>query len=151
LRTKTFIIVTRFVMIIAFLLISSCTINPMKGYVGPDLSSDKTALIENGVYIDIEKYDGIKLGSYHDKVVVLPGNHTIEINLRDQMFGDFILYSRHAALVTFMAKAGHSYVVYGHMTGLYEWQARVMDKKSGDQIAHSETLPVIREWVHIMF
>src|SRR5512135_2922453 len=134
-KMKIFFIAARFTTLIAFLLISSCAITPMKGYMGPVLSSDKTALIENGVYIDIEKYDGAKLTSYHNSVTVLAGNHTIEVAFRDQNFGDFVLYSRHTAIVTFMAEAGHDYVVYAHMTGLYEWQARVTDKKTGDQIA----------------
>ena len=147
-RTKTFFIAIRLVTVMVSLLISSCAISPMKGYMGPDLSSDKTAIIENGVYIDIEKYDGVKLSSYQNKVTVLPGDHTIEIALRNQILGDMILYSRHITSVTFKAAADHSYVVYAHMTGLQEWQARVIDKKTGDQIAHSETLPVTKEWTY---
>jgi hypothetical protein len=61
------------------------------------------------------------------------------------------LYSRHNAFVTFKAEAGHTYVVYAQMTGLYEWQARVIDKKTDDEIAHSETLPVIQEWIKLRF
>jgi hypothetical protein len=51
--------------------------------------------------------------------------------------------------VTFKTEAGRSYVVYAHMTGLYEWQARVIDKNTNDEIAISEKLPVIREWTRL--
>ena len=147
-RIKTFFIAPMLVAAVTFLLISSCATSPMKGYVGPDLSSDKTAVIENGVYIIIQKYDGVKLRSYQNKVLVLPGDHTIEIAFRSQMLGDMVLYSWHIASVAFKAEADHTYVVYAHVTGIQEWQARIMDKKTGEHIAHSETLPVIREWTY---
>jgi hypothetical protein len=148
---KTFVIAAKLTTLMVFLLISSCAIAPMKGYVGPDLPSDKMAIIENGVYVDIEKYDGINLGFFQNSVAVLPGNHTIEVAFRNQLFESFVLYSEHTAMVKFVAKAGHTYVVYAHVTGYYEWQARVIDKKSGDQITNSETLPLIREWIHTTF
>jgi hypothetical protein len=144
-RVKTFFIATILIAAVTFLLISSCAISPMKGYIGPDLSSDKTAIIENGVYIDIVKYDGIKLSSYQNKIIVLPGDHTIEIALRNQMLGEMVLYSQHIASITFNAAANHTYVVYAQMAGLHGWQARVIDKKTGDQVAYSGTLPVARK------
>jgi hypothetical protein len=44
----------------------------MKGYDGPEFPANTTAVIENGVYADIESCDGVKLGSFQNKVTVLP-------------------------------------------------------------------------------
>lgn len=148
---KTFVMAARLATLMALFFTGSCTIAPLKGYIGPDLPPGETAVIENGVYVDIEKYDDIRLSSSRNRVTVLPGSHSIEAVFRNQMYGDMVLYSRYTAIVTFTAEAGHTYVVYAHMTGLHGWQARVIDKKTGDQIAHSETLPVIREWISITF
>ena len=119
----------------------------MKGYEGPDLSVDKTAVIENGVYIDIVKCDGVKLGSFQNRVIVLPGDHTIEISFQTQTISNLVLYSRKTASLTFKTEAGHTYVAYAHWIQSGGWTAYVMDKKTGELVAQSETLPLI--WEHV--
>ena len=145
-RAKNFFIVTRLIMATTFLLIGSCAMLPMKGYDGPDLSADRTAIIENGVYIDINKCNGVKLGSFQDKVIILPGDHTIEMSFQTQIIWDYIFYSRETASLTFKTEAGHSYVVYA-LFSIKGWKVYVKDKKTNELIAQSETLPIIQEWI----
>jgi len=58
-------------------LMNSCS-TPMKGYAGPDLPSDRTALIRGRWEIRIERCDGIEPTSR--QIAVLPGVHTVEIS-----------------------------------------------------------------------
>jgi hypothetical protein len=146
-RAKNFFIATRLTTIVSFLLIGSCAMLPMKRYEGPDLLSDKTAAIENGVYVDIDKCDGVKLGSFQNRVIVLPGDHTIEMSFQTQTISDLVLYSKETASLTFKTKSGHTYVAYAHWVATEGWIAYVMDKKTGERVAQSETLPII--WDHI--
>jgi hypothetical protein len=146
-RAKNFFIAKRLITAIAFLLISSCVMLPMKGYKGPDLSADKTAVIESGVYTDLVKCDGVRLGSFQNRVIVLPGDHTIEVSFQIQTISDLILYSRENAFLTFKTEAGHTYAAYSHWVQTGGWTVYVIDKKTGEFVARSETLPLI--WEHI--
>lgn len=114
----------------------------MKGYADPEFPADTTAVIESGVYADIESCDGVKLGSFQNKVTVLPGNHIVELAYHDQSMGDTVLYSRESAFVTINAEAGHTYVAYADMVGNSGWVACIKDKKTGEQIAQSGVLPI---------
>jgi hypothetical protein len=77
----------------AFRLVTSCAVAPMKGYSGSDLPASDTAIIESGPNITIEKCDGIRLGFSRLDVIVLPGNHTIEISSITRPEGDMYFYS----------------------------------------------------------
>jgi hypothetical protein len=144
-RAGNLYMATKLITVFIFFLVSSCAVLPMKGYEGQDLPADKTAVIENGVYIDINKCDGVKLGSFQNKVVILPGDHTIEITFQTQLIGDIILYSSETASVKFKAEAGHTYVAYAHMVSIEGWIAIIKDKKTDERIAQSEMLPIIQE------
>ena len=134
-------------MAIIFLLACSCAMLTMKGYEGQDLSADKTAVIEKGIYLYINKCDGIDLGFFQNKVIVLPGDHTIEVSFQTQSMGDFVSYSNETASLTFKAEAGHTYVAHAHRVSTEGWIAYVIDKKTGERIAQSEILPIIQEWI----
>ena len=114
----------------------------MKGYEGPEFPVHTTAVIESGVYADIESCDGVKLGSFQNKVTVLPGNHMVELAYHAQSMGDTVFYSRAVAFVTFNAEAGHTYVAYADMIGNSGWVARIKEKLTGEQIAQSGILPI---------
>jgi hypothetical protein len=146
-RAKSFFIAARLITAMTFLLIGSCVMLPMKGYEGPDLSADKTALIENGVYIDLVKCDGMQLGSFQNRITVLPGDHTLEMSFQTQTISDLVLYSRETASLRFKAEAGHTYLAYAHWVQTGGWTAYVMDKKTGERVAQSETLPIV--WEHV--
>jgi hypothetical protein len=119
----------------------------MTGYEGQDLSADKTAVIENGFYIHIDKCDGVDLGFFHNKVIILPGEHTIEVSFLTQTTGDLVSYSKETASLTFKTEAGNTYVAHGHLMSAEGWIAYVMDKKTGERVAQSEILPIVQEWI----
>lgn len=114
----------------------------MKEYDGPEFPAHTTAVIESGVYADIESCDGMKLGSFQNKVAVLPGNHIIELTFHTQSMGDTVFYSREAAFVTFNAEAGHTYVAYADTMGNSGWIACIKDKKTDEKIVQSGVLPI---------
>jgi hypothetical protein len=147
-RTKSFFIVTRLIMAVTFLLAGSCAMLTMKGYKGPDLSADRTAAVERGVYLYIDECDGMKLGAFQNRITVLPGDHTLEMSFQTQTISDLVLYSRETASLRFKAEAGHTYVAYAHWVQTGGWTAYVMDKKTGERVAQSETLPIV--WEHII-
>ncbi len=118
----------------------------LKGYDGPEFPAHTTAVIESGVYADIESCDGMKLGSFQNKVSVLPGNHMVELAYHAQSMGDTVFYSREVAFVTFNAEAGHTYVAYADTMGNSGWTAHIKDKKTGEQIAQSGVLPIEIEY-----
>jgi hypothetical protein len=94
-------------LIVSVLLISSCAVAPYKAYMGPDLPSDKTALIEGAdPGINLVSCDGIKPTS-RQAISVLPGEHTVEMSFNDPSVG----YSRDTSLFKFTAEAGHRYAV----------------------------------------
>jgi hypothetical protein len=129
-------------------LASSCAMFTMKGYESQDLSADKAAVIENGFFIHINKCDGVDLGFFQNKVIILPGEHTIEMSFQTQTTGDLISYSNETASLTFKTEAGHTYVAHGHRMSAEGWIAYVMDKKTGERVAQSEILPIIEEWIN---
>ena len=134
-------------MAIISLLVSSCAMLPMKGYEGQDLSADKTAVIENGFYIHIDKCDGVDLGFFQDKVIILPGEHTIEMSFQTQRTGYLVSYSNETASLTFKTEAGHTYVAHAHRMSAEGWIAYVIDKKTSERVAQSEILPIVQEWI----
>jgi hypothetical protein len=146
-KPGTFFVATRLIAVMILFSINSCTSVAMKGYEGPDLSADKTAIVEAGVYLDIEKCDGVKLSSLQDRVIVLPGDHTIEMTFATQYRGNSVVYSREAASVTFRTEAGHTYVAYAHMILNREWTANIRDKKTDELVAQSKPLPLIETLV----
>jgi hypothetical protein len=146
-RAKYFFVAARLMMAIILLLPGSCAVLSMKGYEGQDLSADKTAVIEKGIYLYINKCDGVNLGFFQNKVIILPGDHTIEVSFQTQTMGDFVSYSNETASLTFKAEAGHTYVAHAHVVSAEGWIAYVVDKKTSERLAQSEILPVIQEWI----
>jgi hypothetical protein len=148
-KTESLYLPLRLLLVMFFFLISSCVSAPMKGYDGPEVSADKTAIIENGVYLDIVKCDGVRLGSFQNSIIVLPGEHTIDMVFHTQMIGDNYLYSRDTASVTFKVEAGHIYVAYARRISPGGWIASIKDKKTDEQVAQSAILELIGEWMFI--
>ena len=146
-RARHFFIAARLVIAIISLLASSCAMLTMKGYEGQDLSADKTAVIESGFYLNIDKCDGVDLGIFQNKVIVLPGEHTIEVSFQTQTTGDLVSYSNETVSLTFNTEAGHTYVAQAHLMSAKGWIAYVMDKKTGERVAQSEILPIVQEWI----
>lgn len=136
---------------LALLMIGACAeMAAMKGYTGPTLPADRTALIESGPYTHVEKLNGVKVPSR--SVVVLPGKHTVEmVPVPDQYRREYIFYSRVTGSITFTAQAGHRYLAYVDFITRpgaaeepgsgYKWVGYLKDLTTGDKVARTEELP----------
>jgi hypothetical protein len=133
--------------------LAACATTLTKGYEGPALPGDQTALVESGPYTHIEKYDGMKLSSQN--VTVLPGEHTVEMRLVEaqQPSREYFFYSGATGSVTFTAEAGHKYLVYINFVPApeqadeekgsgYTWVGYIQDKSTGKKIASTPPLPL---------
>jgi len=140
-----------------FLALASCA-GTRKGYPGPALPSNETAIIKTGAYARMLKCDDQAIGPSQLKVAVLPGKHTVEIGFLRRVRANRILYSRLTGSVTFQAEAGHTYVADAELViekkwlglagGEYDWQGYVKDQGTGQTIARTlEPLPVRTEWI----
>jgi hypothetical protein len=138
---------------ILLLALTACATTLTKGYAGPALSGDQTALVESGPYTRIVKYDGMKLSSQN--VAVLPGEHTVEMRLEEaeQPNWEYFFYSGATGSVTFTAEPGHRYLVYINIVpapGLadeergsgYTWVGCIQDRSTGKKIASTSPLPL---------
>ncbi len=68
------------VLLVAVLALSACA-GTTKGYSGPILPADQTAVVRSGPYTDVVATDGVKVSGL--RVALLPGKHTIEIKPSD--------------------------------------------------------------------
>jgi hypothetical protein len=135
--------------------LGACAGTPMQGYTGPVLPSDQTALVRSGPHTDIVTCDGVRVSGL--SVAVLPGEHTIEMNLTDRpdtdgYFGAYFFYSMGTGSVSFTAEAGHKYTVYVNAapapateeevgTG-YTWAGYIEDETTHKRLARTDRLPL---------
>ncbi len=120
------------------LIVSSCTTKKM--YEGPQLPSDKVAIIKSGsggifgptvkiVYVD-ERSPG-----FNDiQLAVLPGKHTLEIAV---IRGFEFTWIQSAGVLYFEAEAGHTYIVKVEKFFLYgsPIAAWLEDAETGEVVA----------------
>ena len=119
-------------LLLAILLSAGCAMK-WKAYAGPELLKDKIAIIEKG-RVGITKVDGKGPGKARVSSVieVLPGEHTLEVNVIGPHRGIFSpIYKRN---ITFMAEAGHVYIVYGKLDGENRW-IWIEDKENNEVVA----------------
>ncbi len=140
-------------LVVALFALGACTGMPMKGYSGPVLPADQTALVQSGPYTDVVASDGVKVPTL--SVSVLPGTHTIEMKPNEppsdsDYVGPYFFYARNIGSVAFTAEAGHTYVAYVDIapapstedevgTG-YTWAGYVKDETTGKRVAWTDRL-----------
>lgn len=93
-------------LLIACLVFTIGCATTMQAYSGPKLPPDKVATIRRSTFSKI--VFGMLGARAAESFEVLPDDHTIWVWFRD----DFLI-SEHSCKITFMAKAGHTYEVYG--------------------------------------
>jgi hypothetical protein len=122
-------------------------------YKGPTLPSDQTALVESGSYTNIESLDGRRTTKL--KMALLPGEHTVQMRPSEQEQPNqaYLFYSWVTGSVTFVAEAGHRYLVYVDFVPTpgpadeekgsgYTWTGYVLDRSTGKRIADTGQLPL---------
>jgi Flp pilus assembly protein TadD len=130
---KTLFIAKQLAVLMAFLVICSCSSAPMKGYTGPDLPTDQTALVKAVRATNINTCDGLKLSGFQNEVIVLPGAHNIEVTWR----GGIESYSNEVILVTFKAEAGHTYEISAESVPGARWDVFTTDKTTGTRVGNN--------------
>jgi hypothetical protein len=142
-----------------FLMLASCAGTTTGGYTGPELPADQTAIVRAGAYANIVECDGLKLGPSRLKIAVVPGTHIVKMTFRRQVMGYKFLYSGLVGSATFVAQAGHRYLVdvdlvpqgkpLGFITSDYDWIGHIVDEGTGEAVAvTTEPLPVKVEWIN---
>lgn len=137
----------------ALLMLASCAGTTMRGYAGPELPADQTAVVRAGAYANFVECDGLKLGPLQLNIAVVPGPHVVKMTFRSQILGFRFLYSRLVGSATFVAQAGHRYLIdvalvpQGKSLGViisdYDWIGHVVDEGTGEAVAvTTEPLPV---------
>lgn len=105
-------------------------------YPGPERSTSETATVSAGTAdVSIEAVDGVStlcvLGRASREVVVLPGEHTVEVRWRGAAVTSVVgSYSTASALLRFEADAGRRYAV-----GCQQASFWISDRESGKVIA----------------
>jgi hypothetical protein len=138
---------------IVLLALSACAGAVTKGYTGPTLPADQTALIRSGPYTHIEKCDGLNVPGLN--VAVLPGVHTVEMRPaeQEQPLRNYIFYSRVNGSVSFTAEAGHRYLAYVDFVpgqtpadeekgSGYTWIGYISDESSEKKVGNTGSLPL---------
>ncbi|OPY63357.1 MAG: hypothetical protein A4E57_03810 [Syntrophorhabdaceae bacterium PtaU1.Bin034] len=141
---------------ILLLLLAACSPAVIKGYPGPTLPGNQTALVETGAYTVIEGFDGQRATG--DAVVLLPGPHTLHIrpNEYQQPMSQYWFYSPVIGSVNFNAEAGHTYRVYVDFVVApgpvaeekgsgFRWVGYILDRSTNRTIANTGLLPLDAE------
>jgi regulator of sirC expression with transglutaminase-like and TPR domain len=119
---------------IAILLMASCSTVPFKGYKGPDLPPEKTAIIEPYSGATIVAYDGEKLPGALRGLALSPGAHTIEISfggVGERWIGDS---GPNHLFIEFKAREGHEYWVRCDWLSPTQWTGYIVDKSTGKRV-----------------
>lgn len=132
------------------LVLAAC--GTMQAYEGPELPSENTALIKSNFinpfnYSVIREIDGKELGHNQINVVVMPGMHTLKINV--STFSGYVAiahyahYSQGSKTITINARAGHVYLAHGVIKKgfTYVW---VTDKNTGHIVAGEKYIDVAK-------
>jgi len=144
---------------VAIFALGACSSAPTKGYSGPAMPADQTALIVSGPYTDLESVDGVKVSGL--RVSVLPGKHTVGMRPSNYgssypgYLGPYYFYSLVTGSVEFSAEAGHRYVAWVRMgpgpateelTGSgFEWRGYVEDQTTNHNLVRTAALPLEAE------
>lgn len=143
------IIVTSLALLLLAILSSAGCATKWKAYPGTELPKDKIAIIlpDEALKtaftgsIAIPKVDGkgAEKARVSSAIEVLPGEHTIEVRLLPSPFEPggilgFKVYRKH---LTFIAEAGHVYIVCGkrEITGGKRRWVWIVDKKTNEVVA----------------
>jgi hypothetical protein len=137
---------------ILLLALTACA-SVTKKYTGPTLPSDQTALVGSGPYTHIENLDGQRITTL--RMAVMPGEHKVEMRPaeQDQPNQAYLFYSWLSGSVTFVAEAGHRYLVYVDFVPTpgpadeergsgFTWTGYVLDRSTGKKIASTGQLPL---------
>jgi len=139
---------------IAALALAACAGTPMKGYSGPVLPAEQTALVKTGPYAEIVSCDGVKVSAL--RVTVLPGEHTVEMKPNDQQSDytqtGYMFRSRVTGSVSFTAEVGHTYVVGVSIAAApitdedigsgYTWIGAIEDETTHKKVKKTDRLPL---------
>ncbi len=139
---------------VAVLALAACAGEAMKGYTGPVLPADQTALVTRGPYTDLVACDGTKVSGVG--VTLLPGVHTIEMKPNNQQQNYTVLFhSTVIGSVSFTAEAGHRYLAYVSISPApptdeeagsgYTWTGIIEDKATHRKVARTDKLPLFVE------
>jgi len=138
----------------AALALAACAGTPMKGYTGPVLPAEQTALVKTGPYAELVTCDGVKVSAL--RVAVLPGEHTIEMKPNDQQSDytqtGYMYRSKVIGSISFIAEAGHTYVVGVTIAAVpttdeeigsgYSWIGTIEDETTHKKVNRSDKLPL---------
>jgi hypothetical protein len=138
----------------AALALAACAGSPMKGYTGPVLPAEQTALVKTGPYAELVACDGVKVSAL--RVAVLPGERTIEMKPSDQQLDykrtGFVFRSKVTGSVSFTAEAGHTYVAGVSIVAApltdedigtgYTWIGTIEDETTHKRVKRTDRLPL---------
>ena len=138
----------------AALALAACASAPMKGYTGPVLPAEQTALVKTGPYAELVTCDGVKVSAL--SVAVLPGEHTIEMKPNDQQSDytqtGYMFRSKVTGSASFTAEAGHTYVVGVSIAAApltdedigtgYTWVGTIEDGTTHKKVKRTDRLPL---------
>jgi hypothetical protein len=114
--------------LVTVFMVGSCS-TTTRMYSGPELPANQTALIRGAdISINLVSCDGKKLSS--SNVIVLPGEHTIEMSYYDSVA---YRYSSDSSLMDFTAEAGHVYVV-DKISGGGRYLSFILDSSTGKKV-----------------
>lgn len=138
----------------AALALAACAGTAMKGYTGPALPAEQTALVKSGPYAELVACDGMKVSAL--SVAVLPGEHTVEMKPSDQQMDythtGFLFRSRVNGSISFTAEKGHMYVAAVSIVAApltdedmgtgYAWVGTIEDETTHQRVKRTEKLPL---------
>jgi len=101
--------------------ISSCTSPPYKAYSGPELPTDRVAVLSlnpRGDLITFSAVDGAEIEETQHDILVLPGQRAVLV----RAYNDSSIFGKHLldpdeGTFSFEAVAGHSYTVRAERAG----------------------------------
>jgi len=116
----------------------------MQTYEGTQLSSESTALIKSNFsnpfnYSVIKEIDGVELGADQINAEVLPGEHTLKINVSTRVGLRNYMGSKIVIVIT---DIGHIYKVHGEIKKGETW-VWVTDESTGNIVAGEKYLDVV--------
>jgi hypothetical protein len=122
------------VALLVCLLFLSCANTLVKGYKGPHLPPEKTAIVEPHTMANIVAYDGERPPGTLTKLILTPGSHTLEVSFSG-VDDDWIHDSGPSHLfIEFTAEEGHAYLVRCESLSPARWTAYMTDKSTGKKI-----------------
>jgi hypothetical protein len=149
--------------LMALMVLGSCSTAPTQVYSGPALPANQTALITSGFHTYLVSVDGVKVPGL--SATVTPGTHTVVMRPADDLVTPYgynqayYFYSRVDGTVACVAQAGHTYraeVNVGNPrheqepgeeisgTG-FVWNGYIEDRTAETRVARTESMPLYAE------